>query len=491
MSNIALLQVGDIDENHRRTLPLMILLQEKYGLDPIAIVYKHGHDAIFIENGFKVVVLADYEYGDLQLNDLQIKDLFKLQIGIQPGFLNRKDFERLNVGANKKYNACSNLIAKMNPKYIFVWNGYTGDVANALRMLSKDKGIENYYLERGVIKDSIFVGKEGVNGFSELTKFKIPDSPNTTDMQFQLPGFGRKIRDRYCIKDDDILIFIPLQVETDTNIIFNSPIKSMRAFVMMFAIHFLGNKNVKIIVRTHPEEIKKNLNLPLLSNVAYINDGDISAWVDAADLTVSLNSTVALEAMIRGRKFATLGTGFFTEQKLGIDIFKKGVKYPIVTSKQILNFKPDFSKIKFFLSHLESKYIFHGQKYFSIADMKEKKGELNHQFKSLKLWARNALDIKKDSKLIFAVCLTNKDRVVETYRKNNALVCKTRLRKNIADRLLVDESIIEFNLINVVNEFNSSEYAGLVVNAGNNINIEIIKPCFDQNGYFHPKSNKI
>mgnify|MGYP000714964579 CR=1 FL=1 len=312
MNNI-LIQCGDHLENQLRILPLAKWLKER-GYNPVVMVYRRYNGTEFLKNGIDVVSLDIAKrtktaqsfkvlrsQSKLTVNDIPFDEVMDAEFNKSP-YLKMPKYQARN---EKRFIdtaiAISEVIEQVQPDFIFVWNGYTGIVANFLRIYCKKNEMKCSYLERGYKKDSLYIDSQGVNGFGSLSDRVRYENAGNTEVDLS------KVKK----------VLVPLQVQTDTNIIYNSVIKSMREFVFYVRERLVDD--VILYVKTHPEEVDKNLNLPLLHNVEYIDECDLSALIKSVDLVVTINSTVGMTALFEGIPVVGLGKSIFSNKNLVID----------------------------------------------------------------------------------------------------------------------------------------------------------------------------
>jgi hypothetical protein len=335
--SVILIQCGDHLENQQRILPLAKWLKSQ-GYQPIIMVYKISVGSLFLSEGIEVEPLnvgsehlkssslsnVKSEWSKVDFNEAMLPEFEKTPYLRMPKYSN-KNVDKFN----RHLVAIHKLVIKLNPSFIFIWNGYTGIVANILRLYCISYSVKCAYLERGYKKNTLYVDPQGVNGFSLLSDTPAYDNEIT------------KIVDL----DDIRSILVPLQVQTDTNIIFNSPIKTMRSFVLWVRKYF--PKATNIIVKTHPEENEKSLNLPKYENITYINGAcDLNLLILNADLIVTINSTVGMTALFNEKPVVALGKAIFTEKNM------------IITKRQVESYvsKFELNGAKFFKDDLDNNY---------------------------------------------------------------------------------------------------------------------------------------
>jgi hypothetical protein len=325
-----LIQVGDHFENWRRTIGLMRVIAKR-GHHPIALIY--GEDGInfLLSHGVDVCCLSQYTEPSAFRH--MRAAYFKRRPQDVPRFYKYYDLDDLTrrQSTSGRQNAIGHIhrmadvLRDTKPDVLLVWNGYTGITANILRQTAAIRGLDVAYLERSLLPDSVFVDRRGVNGYSGLNLLSMelirghkhenssPAALRASILHVPLIDVN-SLRSAGPWRKSKRIIFVPLQVESDTNIILHSPIKSMAAL-----LHRIWNdyhdKETAIVVRPHPEEQAK-IKLPRLPGVFVDDRGGLDVWLELADLTVTINSTVGLSALLRGRPVLSYGKSIFSGKGL-------------------------------------------------------------------------------------------------------------------------------------------------------------------------------
>ncbi|NRD72375.1 hypothetical protein HQQ94_03775 [Shewanella sp. VB17] len=324
-----IIQSGDHLENKKRILPVALQLKSQ-GYNPIVLVYKSKEETFFLHHGIDSVSLENYRHKNriklfiqrnvvkknpdiLSYNGVSFNDVFSVEL--QRG-------RRLNDHAKKSIiyhiQILSFIIEDIDPITIFIWNGYTGFCANTLRNICQLKTIKSFYMERSLLKSGVFFDSEGVNGFSslcnEVTKSELVQYNGSEQKHIKIKGKLNLTKNYFSSKWNKIL-FLPLQVQSDTNIIlFSHNVKTMRELVLTI-LNSIPNDTL-LVIRHHPEEVEQQLNLPLANNILYSNDESLNYWISVSDLVVTINSTVGFEALISGRPVLTFGKSIYSGKGL-------------------------------------------------------------------------------------------------------------------------------------------------------------------------------
>lgn len=300
-----------------RIFPLALLLKEK-GHIPVVLLYSEKAGNLFISNGICTEYLdtiskcCTNQFTDL--TDAFVKsELLNVEGLRRPEILWPSAISKTIRSVKKTWNLINIIINKHKPDRVCIWNGYTGFVANCLRVIAQRKQIGAAYLERGLLRNSLFIDSQGTNGASRISKkiYDIPDEDGSITIAkklFELPDFwtpnkssGREV------------VFVPMQVQHDTNILLYSKYRSMREFFLE-VYNELNNDNRVFIVRPHPEEQQQYpLNIPRFDNVIVDAHDLLDNQIEKADIVVTINSTVGLQALIKGKSVIANGDGIFRQ----------------------------------------------------------------------------------------------------------------------------------------------------------------------------------
>jgi len=334
-----LIQCGDHLENQDRIMTLAMGLKEA-GHSPTILLYSNAKGRYFENNGIQTISLdgnepkAILEKGvtidsvledGIKYNDVMTAEARRRPIVGWPGQRAKtiRDIHRI-------HKTLANIIETTKPEKIIIWNGFTGWVANILRLICEKRKIQCAFLERGLLKGSLFIDRMGVNGASSLNGLtpSIVDSFSLTDEETsfvkQLFKINPQITDCVAPKKNRN-IFFPLQVQLDTNIILYCKYRTMReTFLDIYSA--LNSEGSSFLIRPHPEETSDALiNIPRFDNVKVSNEKSLDHWLDWSDLVVTINSTVGLEALIKGKQVISLGQSIYSSAGLTNGLNEKNI----------------------------------------------------------------------------------------------------------------------------------------------------------------------
>lgn len=301
------------------------------GHSPTILLYSNLKGRYFENKGINTISLEAHAFQDtpakeitidsfledgIKYNDVMVAEARRRPIVGWPGQRVKtiRDIHRI-------HKTLSHIISTQNPEKIIIWNGFTGYVANILRLVCEHRKIECAFLERGLLKGSLFIDRLGVNGASSLNQLTptsvdnyLLSSEETTFVK-QLFNIGSQAIEKAEPKKN-LNIFFPLQVQLDTNIILYCKYRSMReTFLDIYSA--LNTADSSFLIRPHPEETAETLiNIPRFDNVKVSSEKSLDHWLDWSDLVVTINSTVGLEALIKGKQVISLGQSIYSSAGL-------------------------------------------------------------------------------------------------------------------------------------------------------------------------------
>jgi capsular polysaccharide export protein len=325
---------------------ILAMKLKEVGHSPIILLYSKAKGRYFENNGIQTISLEANEPKNIldknvtidsvleegiKYNDVMIAEASRRPIVGWPGQRAKtiRDIHRI-------HKTLSNIIENTNPEKIIIWNGFTGYVANILRLICKQRKIQCAFLERGLLKRSLFIDRMGVNGASSLNGLSpsIVDSFSLSDEESscikQLFNLKPQTANNVTPKKNPN-IFFPLQVQLDTNIILYCKYRTMReTFLDIYSA--LNSEGSSFLVRPHPEETPDTLiNIPQFDNVKVSSEKSLDHWLDWSDFVVTINSTVGLEALIKGKQVISLGQSIYSSAGLTNDLNEEnlstGVNY--------------------------------------------------------------------------------------------------------------------------------------------------------------------
>lgn len=326
-----LIQCGDHFENQERIRTLVQTLID-VGHEPVVLMYGTVSNQLFKNLGVKTVFLNPLlakvklqnpspKLDDRAIGELTYREILNVEFKRRPEISWPGRIVNTLRAVERHIIALTEIIHEISPAHCIIWNGFTGYVANILRCFCQQNAIPSAFLERGVLKGSLFIDSEGVNGASSLNGLtpQYYDSRAVSDeaIQYVSDIFNIPLEtDRAQERDINVRVFFPLQVQRDTNILLYSSYVSMRQAFLDIRER-LGGERTKFLLRPHPEENSETrINIPRFDDVSVSAEQALSEQILASDLVVTINSTVGLEALLNGIPVVSLGTSIYSESGL-------------------------------------------------------------------------------------------------------------------------------------------------------------------------------
>ncbi len=342
----------------------------------IRFEFHNNIKSLFITNNLTVYLYLKYKCKNICLlnisNESHITEIPNLNNTIERklGYCSKENGDKLYLSV---YNSLVNLKNEYEIKCIFIWNGNKiGDYA--CKYFSQKNNIKTLFFEISNIPGKIFVDEEGTNKNSSL--FLNPekiDKLNYNENEYQnwkkeylkiktgnfilpqskkrnkllalisilisyigiLTGISvknfclwSKLKELNVFKVNNYIllkatnnidtknlkgyVFVPLQVENDTQVIINSKV-SLKTLID-YAINYAKKEKLKLLIKPHPAE-RNNTILKYINNLAgddiIVTNSNTFELIQNARIVITINSTVGLEALILNKYVIFLGDTFY------------------------------------------------------------------------------------------------------------------------------------------------------------------------------------
>ncbi|MFD1217806.1 capsular polysaccharide export protein, LipB/KpsS family [Microbulbifer celer] len=232
-------------------------------------------------------------------------------------FLESPSDKILEEIAAYKSNFHEKALKNFQPDTIIIWNGLMDYQRNFIGLAKNVNPRQKFsFLESGWFpqKNTYYSDPEGVNAASSLSRVSPP--PLTPEQTAKIKKWKEQYRDSYGAPKicDKGYYFIPLQLETDTNITLFSPFKSMEE-LLLWVLENTDSERT-IIVRPHPLSDCDHKEFSKLSDRIQV-DGKtpLQSLLAESHAVIGINSTVLLESLIFEKPTIALGQGVFQHSK--------------------------------------------------------------------------------------------------------------------------------------------------------------------------------
>jgi len=326
---------------------------------------RKGHKAVFLSNRLSIVLIAKKDGNHSHL--INSYHFFKNKKGQNFGLGFDASVNEIKVAIEQ---CIYNLFEKHSITTCFFWNG-SSFLSKAIQHLAKQYKCETLFFEIGNFPGKIFVDPCGVNAQSwyaahygllkdnsvdhndfekwrsnflleKLSKHQVPQSKFSTKFNWlypldvfgfyclfavslECPNMFRKTRnflqskkiqydyDEFNPAIQPGYVFFPLQVSTDSQLIVNSDVDNIQALYL--AAQIAKDKNVPLIVKPHPAESNRLFVMKLTELRKELGflfvDVNTFQLINYCSLTVTINSTVGMEAMLLKKPITVFGRAIY------------------------------------------------------------------------------------------------------------------------------------------------------------------------------------
>ncbi|WOE71946.1 hypothetical protein RZR97_10010 [Hydrogenimonas thermophila] len=168
------------------------------------------------------------------------------------------------------------------------------------------------------------------------------------------------IKQKYSVKDKinlnlpEKFVFIPLQVNTDTQILVHSNFKTIQEFITLVEKSFYSlNSDLKLVFKIHPME--QGLVNYQFDSKSFVVENNTNELIKKCEFLITINSTVGFEAIQNYKKVIVLGEAFYKINGIAIcsskDNFLQDLKRTIEQKNEI-----DENIIDNFVNYLKYEY---------------------------------------------------------------------------------------------------------------------------------------
>lgn len=197
-----------------------------------------------------------------------------------------------------RYEYFKKLFSALGVDTVAVWNGQKPPY-EAVVYAAKSLGVKIWYFENGALPGTTTLDASGVNACSSISR----DSEQYPAMEVH-ESFSRGG------PKGSYTVFVPLQVESDTQLVVHSDWIKSNAELLAVVERALVDVpcRVRVVVRQHP---LARTRTPLVDGVVLDSGTPLRVQLSRADVVVTINSTVGLEAVQLGCSVVVLGEALY------------------------------------------------------------------------------------------------------------------------------------------------------------------------------------
>ncbi|HBR29210.1 MAG TPA: hypothetical protein DD789_07210 [Firmicutes bacterium] len=214
---------------------------------------------------------------------------------------------------------------------LVVWNGSYLEAASGVKAARK-LGIKVIFMENGFFPQTLVLDEKGVNAANSLVgntaEFyrKVRIDPVKLARLKGTKLVPRELRKNITIKEEIQLpqkyFFLPFQVHTDTQVLLNSPnIRNMyelvdTVYTAVEAYNCKSQADYWLVIKEHPSDFGRIDYRDLKEKyqgrkVVFITTEPSSTLIERSQAVITINSTVGIEALLKGKPVITLGKAFY------------------------------------------------------------------------------------------------------------------------------------------------------------------------------------
>ncbi|MFO6419939.1 hypothetical protein ACLBKS_07030 [Hylemonella sp. W303a] len=260
------------------------------------------------------------------------------------------------------------VLRRCKPALVVVWNGLKGrsvTLAEAARSL----GIPCAFMENGLLPSTTVCDGDGVNALNSMPRSsafyrQLPPMPvpEPTQLIARPSSISRRASGRNGLPQR--YIFIPFQVDSDTQIVLFSPwLADMRALFDTL-LELSGQfPQYQFVFKEHPSSKRDYRYLHDLlppERGFFANEYATQELIEKAEAVITINSTVGIEALLFSKRVIVLGRAFYAipDLTLAADNAEE-LKNAISRLQQ---FAPDEQLRRNFLAYLKNTYLIEGDR---------------------------------------------------------------------------------------------------------------------------------
>ncbi len=251
---------------------------------------------------------------------------------------------------------------------LVVWNGILFRQAIMLE-IARVRGIKALYVETGLLPGRITVDPAGVNfknsvprerAFFERYKNSAPLPESLIPRQ---PKNAKKFASGHKEPLPKRYIFVPFQVDYDTQILVYSPwIRDMRHLFSVVEKVADATEGICFVFKEHPSSIKSYPDLHRRAEshpgLMFANASATQTLIENAEAVITVNSTVGIESLLFQKRVIVLGKAFYAIE--GVCKQAQNTEQLQAIIKELNHWQPNERLIENFLRYLYYEYQVEG-----------------------------------------------------------------------------------------------------------------------------------
>lgn len=283
---------------------------------------------------------ADIENFTFSWHGVDLSDDIKIYHQMFPEHFKKNGLKSIIVHGVVILESLLALIDKVNPSFLVGWNGNGPHLIFLVKIASKIKKIPVFYVERGLLPETIVFDSRGVNFKSSVAGSFLPliNTHERSEAISYIQKFRRDrrsivnnneisnisekdLKDKLGLREIDKYIIFILQIEGDSNIVINSPFFKKMASVIDMLSYITRQLDLRLVCRPHPEGGSCSELESIFPDVMFDATTHLHSILEYSVACIVINSTVGLESIILGKPTVALGFSTYSNKGITFDAY--------------------------------------------------------------------------------------------------------------------------------------------------------------------------
>lgn len=266
------------------------------------------------------------------------------------------------------YAQCKQLFSTARPEALVVWNGGTWFFRAAIQAAT-EAGIQVFYAENGLLPNTVTLDPKGINFANSLPRTPdfyraLTDCRHSFDNVLQPRQSARSLNAR-AVPLPARYILVPLQVNTDSQILLNSPwIPDMYRLldVLRDIVPRLRDPDITFVIREHPSCRSRydHCHHAMGSRFLFANGNPMQELIEGAEAVLTVNSTAGIESLLLGKTVIVAGNAFYAIPELVLPVASADALETALNT--VRDWQPDAALRCKFLTYLSEVYCIPGNR---------------------------------------------------------------------------------------------------------------------------------
>lgn len=263
-----------------------------------------------------------------------------------------------------RYAQAISLLKANLPDAVILWNGSKWHQF-MVKQIAQDCQVKTIFFENGGLPDTTTVDDKGVNAENSVPRFpefyrqyQAVNSMPQNEIKLEVRQQKISRQEKSLGEDEKQYIFVPFQVDSDTQILLHSPwIKNMeQLWQLLDGLTEQLSVDQVFVVKEHPSSVNDYSYLHDRNPKILFSTDSTQQLIEQAQQVWTINSSVGLEAILIDKPVVVLGDAFYAIPGVAQTV-KSSEELSFLCSQEPLF---DQKLRKQFLNYLRSEYYLPG-----------------------------------------------------------------------------------------------------------------------------------